>query len=221
MRTQWLLLGMVALLVAVPALALIDEGNQEGSIPSGQGGVRSDEGIDPHECNWVHNIGACEGQAPPTEPSDDAAPPTPDDPAQPRPADPVLPVEPVEPPAGPPAPPGRQPGMRPPPSGPTMKELAPIEGVDILTLESFPPRYTAHVRYGLPNGCARPGGYDVLSQADEVHVSVYYLRPADPRTICTMIYGIAEVDVPLGSGFAAGQTYAVVVNGTRHTFTAQ
>jgi hypothetical protein len=27
-----------------------------------QAPVRSDEGIDPNECNWVHNIDACEGK---------------------------------------------------------------------------------------------------------------------------------------------------------------
>ena len=39
-----------------------------GSLPDSPGEVRplapirSDEGIDPNECNWVHNIDACEGE---------------------------------------------------------------------------------------------------------------------------------------------------------------
>ena len=32
---------------------------------SGQDPVTSVDDIDPNECNWVHNINACEGEEPP------------------------------------------------------------------------------------------------------------------------------------------------------------
>jgi hypothetical protein len=101
-------------------------------------------------------------------------------------------------------------------------ELAPIEGVDLRIAESFPPQYFLEVTYGLPSGCAKPGGFEVEQTGTEVRVTVNISLPADPNTICTMIYGIATGTVPLGSDFQSGETYAVVVNGeTRTTFTAQ
>lgn len=102
-----------------------------------------------------------------------------------------------------------------------MKELAPIEGVDVRIAESLPPQYFVDVKYGLPSGCAKPGGYEVARDGERIVVKVFYLRPSDPNVICTMIYGIGTHSVPLGSDFTAGTTYTVDVNGTTKTFTAQ
>lgn len=100
----------------------------------------------------------------------------------------------------------------------TVKELAPIEGIEIAVRESFPPPVSARITYGLPSGCAKSGGYEVAREGDRIAIKVWILRPADPNTACTMIYGIGNHDVPLGSDFAPGTVYTVDVNGTTKTF---
>jgi hypothetical protein len=108
----------------------------------------------------------------------------------------------------------------PAPAGQT-KQPAPIEDVEILIQESMPPGYVARVTYGLPNGCARPGGFTVDRQGDRINVEVHILMPADPNVVCTMIYGTDTHNISLGSDFTSGQTYTVRVNDRTETFTAQ
>ena len=102
-----------------------------------------------------------------------------------------------------------------------MKTPAPITKVEIVTLESFPPQYSAHVEFGLRNGCIEPGGYDVERQDNVIRIKVWVLEPADPNTVCAQVYGTATYDVSLGSDFTSGETYTVDVNGVVITFTAQ
>ncbi len=103
----------------------------------------------------------------------------------------------------------------------TVKDLAPIEKAEILILESAPPQYVVFVEYGLPNGCARPGGYTVDRQGETITVKVYVTRPSDPQMMCTMIYGIDKHNIPLGKDFTSGKTYTVLVNDKSVEFTAQ
>ena len=98
------------------------------------------------------------------------------------------------------------------PSG-FIRKLAQIEGTSLTMTKSIPPQYSLHVRYGLPSGCARPGGYEVNRSGNVVSVSVYYAMPSDPNIVCTMIYGIDQISISLGSDFVAGQNYEVEVNG--------
>jgi hypothetical protein len=99
--------------------------------------------------------------------------------------------------------------------------IAPIEGVVIRSAESAPPAYFADVQYGLPSGCARPGGYEVTRSGDRIDIRVYYLHPSAPNVVCTMIYGIGTYNIPLGSDVTSGRTYSVDVNGKTTTFTAR
>ncbi len=69
---RWLipLLGLTLALVAITGAGFALAGNgtdaPEVGAPSGdQPPIRSDEGIDPNECNWLHNIPACEGEPEP------------------------------------------------------------------------------------------------------------------------------------------------------------
>ena len=107
------------------------------------------------------------------------------------------------------------------PNGPMKKEPAPIENVEIVVQESMPPKYVARVTYGLPSGCAQPGGHEVKREGDQIQITVSILLPADPNTVCTMIYGIDTVNIDLGSDFTSGTTYTVQVNDQTTTFTAQ
>ncbi len=89
MKKQWLTI-LVGLTLALTVVGVAFALNSDGSTPPAQEGVgepepsgdqipiRSDEGIDPNECNWVHNITACEGEPEPGfalgEPSPGAGP---------------------------------------------------------------------------------------------------------------------------------------------------
>jgi hypothetical protein len=110
--------------------------------------------------------------------------------------------------------------VKPPAAGRMLVE-APIESVDVVVRESFPPQYGLSIVAGLPSGCAEAAGYEVSRAGDRIEVSVYNTLPSDPNVACTMIYGIYDLNVSLGTDFITGRTYTVDVNGTEITFTAQ
>ncbi|MCH7746033.1 MAG: PKD domain-containing protein [Chloroflexi bacterium] len=108
------------------------------------------------------------------------------------------------------------------PSSPdTIEVPAPIESVVIDIAESFPPQYSALITSGLPNGCVRFDAYDVKRDGDEIRIYVTNLIPSDQNIMCTMIYGIVETSVALGSDFEPGVKYTVIVNDVTETFVAQ
>jgi hypothetical protein len=133
----------------------------------------------------------------------------PDAPVTNTPREPRIPSQPAEP----------TPGLAPLPAG-SQRVLAPIDGADMLVLESFPPQYMLHVKAGLPSGCAKPGGYEMNRSGDTIRVSVYNTMPTG-NPICTQIYGMYELNIALGSDFEPGKTYTVLVNDRRLTITAQ
>ena len=99
---------------------------------------------------------------------------------------------------------------------------APIESASIATLESFPPQYVLQVTSGLPSGCAQFHEAKVTSRdGNTISVSVTNTVPGDDVTMCTMIYGMKETNLNLGSDFTPGETYTVDVNGTLVQFSAQ
>jgi hypothetical protein len=99
-------------------------------------------------------------------------------------------------------------------------EAAPIDGLDVLTLESFPPQYMLHVKAGLPSGCAKPLSHEVLPRQGNV-IRVVVLNSLPDNAICTAIYGNYDLNINLGSDFTSGQTYTVRVNDKEVTFKAQ
>ena len=101
--------------------------------------------------------------------------------------------------------------------------LAPVESVEVNIAESFPPQYFLQVTSGLPNGCVEFDGYEVDRSGDTITVKMTNLEPAksaEPRA-CTMLYGMVETNIPLGSNFEGGVTYTVLVNDVTETFVAQ
>lgn len=99
---------------------------------------------------------------------------------------------------------------------------APIDAMDILVRESFPPGYTAKITSGLPSGCARFHEAKITGRSGTtITISVTNTVPADPETICTDIYGYHETNLDLGQDFVSGQTYTVRVNDKTTTFRAQ
>jgi hypothetical protein len=103
---------------------------------------------------------------------------------------------------------------------PRHPEPAPIDGLDVLTLESFPPQYMLHVKAGLPSGCAEPLSHRVVGRQGNV-VQVEVLNSIPDNAICTAIYGMYELNINLGSDFTSGVTYTVRVNDKEVTFSAQ
>ena len=101
-------------------------------------------------------------------------------------------------------------------------EDAPIDGLDVLILESFPAQYNLRILSGLPSGCHQFDRSEITSRnGEEIAVRVTNTVPGDPDVACTAIYGTHESTVPLGSDFIGGTTYTVRVNDKTTTFTAQ
>lgn len=221
--------------------------------------IRSDEGIDPDECNQVHNITACEdksepgiavgepypwptdvGDSKPFDPDQSVAHDNPDIPIgipiRRLPGDvqsghdsvqggPI--IEPhetpksLEPDIDSSAPLPWTPTKGPNPDYATVEVLAPIESVEVLIMESFPPQYMLVVVSGLPNACVSFGDYNVTRDGDTIRVEVINSEPADPGVACAEVYGMVETRIPLGIDFESGKTYTVVVNNVTETFIAQ
>ena len=98
---------------------------------------------------------------------------------------------------------------------------APIDGVSIEVTESVPPQYFIVVQSGLPNGCARFGGYTVDRGGRHILVRVINLVPEDKNVVCTQVYGTVKSRIPLGSYFEQGTRYTVYVNDVTHPFHAK
>jgi hypothetical protein len=97
---------------------------------------------------------------------------------------------------------------------------APIDGLDVLVLESSPPQYMLNVKAGLPSGCAQKHSHATARTGETITVTVLNSMPTG-NPICTMIYGTYELNINLGSDFESGRTYTVRVNDKVTTFTAQ
>lgn len=99
---------------------------------------------------------------------------------------------------------------------------APIDGLEVLILESFPVQYHLRIVSGLPSGCAEFEKAEIIGRGgSEITVRVTNTLPDDPNIACTAIYGTKETTLPLGTDFVAGETYMVMVNDTVEEFTAQ
>ena len=99
---------------------------------------------------------------------------------------------------------------------------APIESVQVLIAESFPPQYFLEVVSGLPNGCVEFDRYDMSRSGTRVQVKVTNLAPAPGADVaCTDNYRTVQHNIVLGTDFEPGTTYTAVVNGVTETFVAQ
>ena len=98
---------------------------------------------------------------------------------------------------------------------------APIESVEVLIMESFPPQYSAVVVSGLPNACVSFAGYRLERHDDTIRIERVNWQPADPEVVCDQVYSTVETRISLGSGFESSKMYTVVVNDVAETFVAQ
>jgi hypothetical protein len=109
--------------------------------------------------------------------------------------------------------------LAPPPMAGTVSEPAPIHEVSLIGSTVKPVSWKLRVQYGLPGGCAAPGGY-VLKESFPHQVLINILMPADPSRACTMIYSYGTYDIELGGGYEVCKSYDISVNGTPHTVKA-
>lgn len=105
------------------------------------------------------------------------------------------------------------------PAGTRAAVLAPIERISIEASGGMPNQYTAHITSGLLNGCHRFDKYVVSREGTVIKIRVTNTLPANPAIMCTMVYGLVDTAVPLGSDFEIGTTYTVDANGETTTFT--
>ena len=97
----------------------------------------------------------------------------------------------------------------------TITVSSPIESVELLVLESYPPQYNLLVISALPKGssCSWFNGYDISSPyPGRIEVEITH-HEATGLQICTADYPYVETVVPLGSDFEPGREYEIVVNG--------
>lgn len=107
------------------------------------------------------------------------------------------------------------------PDGDRKVVAAPIDEIEIQVMESFPPQYAVRIVSGLPSGCAAFHELTTARDGNTITITVTNTVPASDEVICTMIYGMKEHNVNLGSDFVSGETYTVTVNGESETFIAQ
>ena len=102
------------------------------------------------------------------------------------------------------------------------KVSAPVESVEIIVAESFPPQYFVHVISGLPNRCVEFHGYEESRSGNDITIMVTNLEPAPSEPVaCTAIYLTHEFSVPLGTDFQPGERYTVKVNKVIEEFVIQ
>ena len=109
--------------------------------------------------------------------------------------------------------------LAPSPVAGTVSEPAPIHEVSLIGSAVKPGTWKLRVQYGLPGGCATPGGY-VLKDSFPHQVRINILMPADPSRACTMIYSYGTYDIELGGGYELCKSYDIPINGTTHTVKA-
>lgn len=97
---------------------------------------------------------------------------------------------------------------------------APIESAGVTVAESSPPQYILWVVSGLSNGATTFGDYAVKRDGNIILVLMTNYLQRD--VMATQVYGIHQSNIQLGSDFASGGAYEVVINGNFWVeFTAQ
>ena len=100
-----------------------------------------------------------------------------------------------------------------------VKELAPIEDVDIWADNSSPREYFVDVVSGEPTTCSKFDSYNVTRAGNTtIIVEIFNLRSIFGA--CGEELRFAEHTIPLGSDFVPGVNYTVEVNDVIETFVA-
>ena len=115
--------------------------------------------------------------------------------------------------------------VRTPESAKMVVKESPVEGAEILILESAPPQYQLVVVSRLPLGssCSRFNGYDVSRPfSDMIQVKITHLEVSEENVPCTRDLPVVETIIPLGIDFDSGREYTITIGDQETlTFTAQ
>jgi hypothetical protein len=103
-------------------------------------------------------------------------------------------------------------------NGPRLED-APIDGVQVISIDTSPPQYELHVQAGLPSGCTSPHSHEV--ERDNTTIRVKVLNSHTGAEVCTAIYGMYDLTIPLPGPFQIGVQYRIQVNDEGLTFTAE
>lgn len=133
----------------------------------------------------------------PANPDDVTTDPAGPTPARPAPSDPSQPA----------------PGLVDPGDVGRKQVPAPIDAHDLLIRESAPPQYALQITSGLPSGCAAFDRLDVERDGTNIRVMVWNTMPDSDNVACTMIYGMMDHTVELGTDFEPGTEYTINING--------
>ena len=107
------------------------------------------------------------------------------------------------------------------PADELVEEAAPIVSVDVVSLDSAPPQYVAHVVSAQPDGCYKFARFEVETSGTTITVTVLNTRPADLTVVlCAQQYSETTSDVSLGT-LESGTEYTLDVNGETQTFVAE
>ncbi|XUX01150.1 MAG: hypothetical protein TUN42_03940 [Dehalogenimonas sp.] len=98
----------------------------------------------------------------------------------------------------------------------TIIKPAIISKVEIRIAESYPPQVFIDIRGLLIDSCTTLNGVDTKRQGNIIDISVTTQRPKD--AVCAQVVSYFSTSVPLGSDFAADQTYTLRVNGQAQQF---
>jgi hypothetical protein len=98
---------------------------------------------------------------------------------------------------------------------------APIDDLELIIRESFPPQYALRVVSGLPNGCHEFDGHELTRDGTDITIRVTNRVPTDSTLACIQVYGQHEEVIELGTDFQSGTQYTVQINDRTLTFAAQ
>ena len=103
------------------------------------------------------------------------------------------------------------------PEGEVNYDLAPVDNIDILMMESFPVQIRVMISGNLPDGCSQIDEAQVTREDDTFHIELTTRRLVDKE--CTEALVPYEEYIPLDVvGLPAGK-YTVEVNGVTEAFT--
>ena len=111
---------------------------------------------------------------------------------------------------------------REPAGRPVVVKESPVESVELIILESFPPQYLIKVVSTMSgSSCSQFNGYDISRPfVNNIQVKVTCLAPAGVVE-CTADVPYVETDIPPVSDFNPEEEYIVAGNNVRGTFIAQ
>jgi hypothetical protein len=98
---------------------------------------------------------------------------------------------------------------------------APIDELELIIRESYPPQYAVRVVSGLPDSCHRHDETRLARSGETFTMTVTNRVERGPDIACAQVYGTHDETVELASDLVPGTEYLVRVNDRELRFTAE